>query len=141
MCIYRNLEFTTLGQEVETNDSLRRGVLGLTDNMEDIFTTNQQKAFKYAKMKLERMDQLGNQVIEILPQTYLHCYKLCLALGEQEIAEIFAVKGKNVAKLIRGNNSLWSQIKWEINIYFMLNPSGSEGEVRMFLHYTVRILY
>ena len=62
-------------------------MLGLTDNMEDIFTTNQQKAFKYAKMTMERMDLLGNQVIEILPQTYLHCYKLCLALGEQEIAE------------------------------------------------------
>ena len=98
-------------EEVETNDRLRREILGLTNNMEDIFTTNQQKAFKYAKMKLERMDLLGNQVIEILPQTYLHCYELCLALGEQEIAEIFAVKGKNVAKLIRGNNSLWSQIK------------------------------
>ena len=86
-------------------------MLGLTDNMEDIFTTNQQKAFKYAKMTMERMDLLGNQVREILPQTYLHCHELCLALGEQEIAEIFAVKGKNVAKLIRGNNSLWSQIK------------------------------
>ena len=98
-------------QEVETNDKLRREILGLTNNMEDIFSTNQQKAFKYAKMKLERMDLLGNQVIEILPQTYLHCYELCLALGEQEIAEIFRLKGKNVAKLIRGNNSLWSQIK------------------------------
>ena len=98
-------------REVETNDRLRREILGLTNNMEDVFTTNPQKAFKYAKMKLERMDLLGNQVIEILPQTYLHCYELCLALGEQEIAEIFSVKGKKVAKLIRGNNSLWSQIK------------------------------
>ena len=98
-------------QEVETNDRLRREILGLTNNMEDIFSTNPQKAFKYAKMKLERMDRLGHEVIEILPQTYLHCYELCLALGEQEIAEIFAVKGKTVAKLIRGNNSLWSQIK------------------------------
>ena len=112
ICVFIGISSSPLwAQEVETNDSLRREVLGLTNNMEDIFTTNQQKAFKYAKMKLERMDQLGNQVIEILPQTYLHCYELCLALGEQEIAEIFAVKGKNVAKLIRGNNSLWSQIK------------------------------
>ena len=102
---------TASPQEVETNDRLRREILGLTNNMEDIFSTNQQKAFKYAKMKLERMDLLGDQVIEILPQTYLHCYELCLALGEQEIAEIFAVKGRNVAKLIRGNNSLWSKIK------------------------------
>ena len=86
-------------EEVETNDRLRREVLGLTNNMEDIFTTNQQKAFKYAKMKLERMDLLDNQEI--------------LALGEQEISEIFAGKGKN--------NSLWSNIKWE-----------SEGEVEYF---------
>ena len=102
MCIYVNLEFSTLGQKVETNDRLRREVLGLTNNMEDIFTTNQQKAFKYAKMKLERMDQLGNQVIEILPQTYLHCYELCLALGEQEIAEIFAVKSSVLGSEGRG---------------------------------------
>ena len=77
-------------------------MLGLTDNMEDIFTTNQQKAFKYAKMTMERMDLLGNQVIEILPQTYLHCYKLCLALGEQEIAEIFAVKSSVLGSEGRG---------------------------------------
>ena len=98
-------------QQVKANDKLRREILGLTNNMEDIFTTNPQKAFKYAKMKLERMEMISEEVIEILPQTYLDCYELCLALGEQEIAEIFAVKGKNVAKLIRGNNSLWSQIK------------------------------
>ena len=96
---------------METNDSLRRGVLGLTDNMEDIFTTNPQKAFKYAKMKLERMEMIPEEVIEILPQTLLDCYELCLALGEREIAEIFAVRGKQVAQLIRGTNSLWSQIK------------------------------
>ena len=98
-------------EEVKINDRLRREILGLTNNMEDIFTSNPQKAFKYAKMKLERMDQIAEEVIEILPQTYLDCYELCLALGEKEIAEIFAVKGRNVAKIIRGNNSLWSQIK------------------------------
>ena len=98
-------------EKVKANDKLRREILGLTNNMEDIFTTNPQKAFKYAKMKLERMEMIPEEVIEILPQTLLDCYELCLALGEREIAEIFAVRGKQVAQLIRGTNSLWSQIK------------------------------
>ena len=94
--------------------------------MEDIFVTNPQKAFKYAKMKLERMDMIKQEMIELLPQTYLDCYELCLALGcvntytkftsflyfsgEKEIAEIFAVKGKQMAKVIRGQNSLWFKL-------------------------------
>ena len=94
--------------------------------MEDVFVTNPQKAFKYAKMKLERMDMIKQEMIELLPQTYLDCYELCLALGccqylfqfhfislflgEKEIAEIFAVKGRQLAKVIRGENSLWFKL-------------------------------
>ena len=92
------------------NDKLRREILGLTNNMEDIFVSNPQKAFKYAKMKLERMEMLRQEMLEIFPQTYLDCYELCLALEEREIAQIFAVKGKQVANTIRGDNSLWSKI-------------------------------
>ena len=96
--------------ELARNDKLRREILGLTNNMEDIFVSNPQKAFKYAKMKIERMEMLRQEMLEIFPQTYLDCYELCLALEEREIAQIFAVKGKQVANTIRGDNSLWSKI-------------------------------
>ena len=97
-------------EELERNDKLRREILGLTNNMEDIFVSNPQKAFKYAKMKLERIEMLRQEMLEIFPQTCLDCYELCLALEEKEIAQIFSVKGRQVACLIRGNNSLWSKI-------------------------------
>ena len=98
-------------EELERNDKLRREILGLTNNMEDIFVSNPQKAFKYAKMKLERIEMLRQEMLEIFPQTCLDCYELCLALEEKEIAQIFSVKGRQVACLIRGNNSLWSKIE------------------------------
>ena len=39
--------------------------------MEDIYVKNPQKAFKYAKMKLDRMEKIYQQMVELLPQTYL----------------------------------------------------------------------
>ena len=96
--------------DLARNDKLRREILGLTNNMEDIFVSNPQKAFKYAKMKLERMDLIKQEMMELYPSTYLDCYELCLALEEKEIAEIFSVKGKQSAAIIRGNNSLWFKI-------------------------------
>jgi len=97
-------------QELAANDKLRREILGLTNNMEDIYVSNPRKAFKFGKMKLERMEMLRQEMIELLPQTYLDCYELCLALEEKEIAEIFAVKGKQIAQSTRGNNSLWFKL-------------------------------
>ena len=93
------------------NDKLRREILGLSNNIEDIFVSNPGKAFKYAKMKLERIDQIRQEMIELYSPTYLECYELCLALGEKEIAEIFAVKGKHIASILKGSNSLWFKIQ------------------------------
>lgn len=95
---------------LKENDKLRREILGLNNNMEDVYDKNPQKALKYAKMKLERMEKIKDEMIEIFPQTYMDCFELCLAKNEDEIAQIFALKGKEIAKLIRGENSLWSRI-------------------------------
>ena len=98
-------------EQLAANDKIRREILGLTNNMEDIFVTNPQKAFRFAKMKVERMEAIRGEMVELLPSTYLDCYELCLALGEREIAEIFAVKGRQLAAMLRGDNSLWSKIR------------------------------
>eukprot|EP00090_Calanus_glacialis_P035188 TRINITY_DN60124_c0_g1_i1.p1 TRINITY_DN60124_c0_g1~~TRINITY_DN60124_c0_g1_i1.p1 ORF type:complete len:336 (-),score=82.17 TRINITY_DN60124_c0_g1_i1:45-1052(-) len=98
-------------EKLKENDRLRREILGLNNNMEDVYDQNPQKALKYAKMKLERMEKIRDEMIEIFPQTYMDCYELCLAQKENEIAQIFSLRGKEVAKLIRGENSLWSRIQ------------------------------
>jgi len=96
--------------QLKENDQLRREILGLNNNMEDIYGKNPQKALKYAKMKLERMEKIRDEMIEIFPKTYMDCYELCLAQNETEIAQIFCLRGKEIATLIRGGNSLWSRI-------------------------------
>ena len=55
-------------EKIKENDRLRIEILGLNNNMEDIFNKNPQKALKYAKMKLERMEKIKDEVIEIFPQ-------------------------------------------------------------------------
>ena len=59
---------------------------------------------RFAKMRLERIEKMGEEMMEILPQvtkrtqqTYCHftqaymdCYELCLVQKEEEIAQIFA---------------------------------------------------
>ena len=59
---------------LKENDKLRREILGLNNNMEDVYDKNPQKALKYAKMKLERMEKIKDEMIEIFPQVLL--YKL-----------------------------------------------------------------
>lgn len=98
------------GEHLVENDKLRREILGLNNNMEDVYQQNPPKAFKYAKMKLERIEKIRSEMIDILPQAYMDCYELSLAQGEMEIGQIFAIKGKGLARLIRGDNSLWSKI-------------------------------
>ena len=51
-------------------------MLGLTNNMEDIFTTNQEKAFMYTRIKLKQMDLLGNQVIEMVTRLVAGVFQL-----------------------------------------------------------------
>ena len=41
----------------------------------------------------------------------MDCYELALAEKEQEIANIYKKRGKDVAKIVRGENSLWSHVK------------------------------
>ena len=41
----------------------------------------------------------------------MHCFELALADKEEEIANIYKQRGKQVAQIVRGENSLWSQIK------------------------------
>ena len=60
-------------EKLKENDKLRREILGLNNNMEDIFDQNPQKALKYAKMKLERMEKLRDEMIEIFPQVQVVC--------------------------------------------------------------------
>ena len=58
---------------------------------------------RYAKMRLERIEKMGEEMMEILPQVtkqkisyqfslqaYMDCYELCLVQKEEEIAQIFA---------------------------------------------------
>jgi hypothetical protein len=40
----------------------------------------------------------------------MDCYELAKAEGEEEIANIYKSRGKAVAKLIRGENTAWTQI-------------------------------
>ena len=56
------------------------------------------------------MLDLSHSIVIISIQTYMDCYELCLAQKENEIAQIFSLRGKEVAKLIRGENSLWFRI-------------------------------
>ena len=55
-------------EKLKENDRLRREILGLNNNMEDVYDQNPQKALKYAKMKLERMEKIRDEMIEIFPQ-------------------------------------------------------------------------
>lgn len=97
-------------EELKQNDKIRREILGLGNNMEDVYREQPVKAFRYAKMRLERIEKMGEEMMEILPQAYMDCYELCLVQKEEEIAQIFARRGSEAAKLLRGNNSLWSKI-------------------------------
>ena len=56
-------------EQLAANDKIRREILGLTNNMEDIFVTNPQKAFRFAKMKVERMKAIRGEMVELLPRT------------------------------------------------------------------------
>jgi len=98
-------------EELQANDKVRREILGLGNNLEDVYRDHPVKALRFAKMRLERIEKLGVEMIEILPQAYMDCYELCLVQNEKEIAEIFANRGAEAAKRIRGKNSLWSKIK------------------------------
>ena len=61
-------------EKLKENDRLRREILGLNNNMEDVYDQNPQKALKYAKMKLERMEKIRDEMIEIFPQVN-NCFK------------------------------------------------------------------
>jgi len=98
-------------EQLQNNDKVRREILGLGNNLEDVYRDQPVKALRFAKMRLERIEKMGVEMIEILPQAYMDCYELCLVQNEKEIAEIFANRGAEVAKRIRGKNSLWSKIK------------------------------
>jgi len=98
-------------EELQINDKVRREILGLGNNLEDVYREQPVKALRFAKMRLERIEKMGVEMIEILPQAYMDCYELCLVQNEKEIAEIFANRGSEVAKRIRGKNSLWSKVK------------------------------
>ena len=98
------------GPELAENEKLRREIIGLTNNMEDVYESKPEKALKYAKMKLERMEKIRNEMIELFPQVYMDCYELCTVLGEEEISRIYSHKGKQIAKIIRGENALFSKL-------------------------------
>merc|ERR1712130_10110 len=98
-------------EELQNNDKVRREILGLGNNLEDVYREHPVKALRFAKMRLERIEKMGVEMIEILPQAYMDCYELCLVQNEKEIAEIFANRGFEVAKRIRGKNSLWSKVR------------------------------
>lgn len=98
------------GEDLVENEKLRKEIMGLTNNMEDIYKDKPEKALKYAKMKLERMEKIKRELISWFPQIYMDCYELCMELGEDEIGRIYAHKGKQVANMIRGENALFSKL-------------------------------
>ena len=92
---------------------------------------------RYAKMRLERIEKMGEEMMEILPQvtkqksatnsvsrltwTVMNCAwcrrrkRLPRSLHEGDFQDISSViiisyRGSEAAKLLRGNNSLWSKI-------------------------------
>jgi len=97
-------------EELLKNDKLRREILGLGNNLEDVYRDQPVKAFRFAKMRLERIEKMEEEMVDILPQAYMDCYELSKVQKEEEIAQIFALRGKETAKLIRGENSLWSRV-------------------------------
>jgi len=112
-------------EDLKENEKLRKEILGLNNNMEDIYKEKPEKALKYAKMKLERMEKIKPEIISLFPQVYMDCYELCMELGEEEIGRIFAHKGKQVAKMIRGDNALFSKLTLEF-----LSPRTEKMEER-----------
>ena len=64
-----------------------------------------------SRVRLEKLERIRPEVVEILPQAYMDCYELCLALGEREIADIFAGQGRQLSEVVRGKESLWSRLK------------------------------
>jgi len=99
------------GESLKENEKIRKEILGLKNNMRDIYRENSGKALRFAKMRVERMEKQRGELIGALPQAYMDCYELALAEKEEEIANIYKKRGKDVAKIVRGENSLWSHVK------------------------------
>jgi len=102
---------TLSGQELTDNERQRKEIIGLKNNIDDVSRNNVQLALKFAKMRVERMERLRKEMIAALPQAYMNCYEFATADGEEEIATVYKNRGKEIAKLVRGENSLWSHIK------------------------------
>merc|ERR1712129_140388 len=80
-------------EDAQKNDEVRREILGLGNNLEDVYRDHPVKALRFAKMRLERIEKMGEEMVEVLPQAYMDCYELSQVQGEKEIAQIFARRG------------------------------------------------
>ena len=50
------------------NEKIRYEIIGLTNNMLDVYDKSAAKALRYAKMRLERMEKLRREMVAALPQ-------------------------------------------------------------------------
>ncbi len=56
------------GDALALNEKLRYEIIGLTNNMLDMYDKSAAKALRYAKMRLERMEKLRRETVAALPQ-------------------------------------------------------------------------